>query len=182
MAVAGGVGVGVGVGDEVADELGDELGVGGLVVGEGDGDDVVGVGEAEGEDDGELDGLAGAEVWPWAGPTKSGGWTGWPVNSRARAAITTPRTTTAPPVATPAANERRSRRYSVVRRSRSQAGPAPAGQRGPAGGPAVDRRGGQAERGEQQQTGQQRPAQLANGQPRLSQQGAAAGGAGSHHG
>ena len=69
--VYGVVGVGVAVGvvvgvvvvaDEVADELGDELGVGGLVVGEGDGDDVVGVGEAGGEDDGELDGLAGAEV------------------------------------------------------------------------------------------------------------------------
>jgi len=36
----------------------------------------------------------------------------------------------------------------------------PGGQRGPPGGPAVDGRGGQAEGREQQQSGQQRPAQL----------------------
>ena len=43
------------------------------------------------------------------------------MNNRATAAIATPTTATAPPVATPAANERRSRRYSVRRRSRSEA-------------------------------------------------------------
>ena len=117
------VGVGVAVADGVTVELGDELGVGVLVVGEIDGD-VVGVVVADGEVDGERDGVAGAEL-PRAGPTRSGGCTaGWPVYSRARAAMATPRTATAPPVATPAANERRSRRNSVVRRSRSQAGSA----------------------------------------------------------
>src|SRR5271166_3200643 len=40
------------------------------------------------------------------------------------AAMATATTATAPPVAAPAANARRSRRYSVVRRSRSQAGSA----------------------------------------------------------
>ena len=86
--------------------------------------DVVGVGVADGgrDEGGELDG--GRPEVPWAGRPGSAAGPGWPVNSRARAATTTPRTATAPPVATPAANERRSRRYSVVRRSRSQAGSA----------------------------------------------------------
>ena len=60
-----GVGVGVGVGvteaDGVTEELGDALGVGELVVGDADGD-VVGVVVADGEVDGERDGVAGAEV------------------------------------------------------------------------------------------------------------------------
>ncbi len=108
----------------MADELGDELGVDVLVVGEADGD-VVGVVVADGEADGERDGDAGAELLPRAGPTRFGVCAGgWPVNSKARAAMATPRTATAPPVATPAANARRSRRYSVVLRSRSQAGSA----------------------------------------------------------
>jgi len=55
----------------VADELGDVLGVAGLlVVGEADGD-VVGVVVADGEVEGERDGVAGAEV-PRAGPTRFG--------------------------------------------------------------------------------------------------------------
>jgi hypothetical protein len=58
----GGVGVGV--------EVGVRVGVG-VGVGEGDGDDV-GVAVA----DGELDGLAGAEL-PWAGPTRFGVCAGW---------------------------------------------------------------------------------------------------------
>ena len=105
----------------------------GLTVGDNDGDgdgdgdelgDVVADGEVDGLLEGELDGLAGAEL-PWAGPTRFGVWTcWWPVNSRATAAMATPTTATAPPVATPAANERRSRRYSVRRRSRSEAGSA----------------------------------------------------------
>src|SRR5690348_9912026 len=122
-----GVGVGVEVGvteaDGVAEALGDELGVGELVVGDADGG-VVGVVVADGEVDGERDGDAGAEV-PRAGPTRFGVCAGaWPVNRRARAAMATPSTATASPVATPAANVRRSRRYSVVRRSRSQDGSA----------------------------------------------------------
>jgi hypothetical protein len=99
----------------------------GLVVGEGE---VEGVGEADGEDvglevgmrvadgdadgevvvdgevEGELEGLAGADVVPRAGPTRFGVWAGWPVNSSAMAAMAMPSTATAPPVATPAANER----------------------------------------------------------------------------
>ena len=74
-----GVGVGVAEADGVTEELGDEL-----VVGDADGD-VVGVVVADGEVDGDRDGDAGAEV-PRAGPTRSGGWTGWPVNSRASTA------------------------------------------------------------------------------------------------
>src|SRR5271165_847650 len=133
------VGVPVGVivadGDEVAD--GDAEGdAEEEVVGLGDADGEalvlvlglglgVGVALADGLVEGERDGVAGAEVVPCAGPTRFGPCTGWwPVNSSARAAMATPRTATAPPVATPAANERRSRRYSVVRRSRSQAGSA----------------------------------------------------------
>src|SRR6266480_3381336 len=120
-----GVAVGVPVGDRVGDTVGDAVGDADDVVGVGvgDGDDVVGVGVADWDEAGVLDGAAGWEE-PWAGPTRSGGWTGLSVRSRARAATTTPTTATAPPVATPAANERRSRRYSVVRRSRSQAGSA----------------------------------------------------------
>ena len=124
-----GVGVGVGEGDKVAEGVAEGVGVGevdgevlGLVVGL-----VVGVALADGEVEGERVGVAlwvGAEL-PWAGPTRFGVWTaGWLVNSRAMAAMAMPRTATAPPVATPAANERRSRRYSVDRRSRSQAGSA----------------------------------------------------------
>ena len=79
-----GVGVGVAEADGVTEELGDELAVGEPVVGDADGD-VVGVVVADGEVDGDRDGDAGAEV-PWAGPTRSGGWTGWPVNSRASTA------------------------------------------------------------------------------------------------
>ena len=138
--MVGVVGVPVGVivagGDAVAD--GDAEGDAEEVVGLGDADGealvlglglVLGVGVAladgEVEGEGERDGVAGAEVVPCAGPTRFGPCTGWwPVNSRATAAMATPRTATAPPVATPAANERRSRRYSVVRRSRSQAGSA----------------------------------------------------------
>jgi hypothetical protein len=87
-------GVGVAVADGVTEELGDELGVGELVVGEADGD-VVGVVVVDGEVDGERDGVAGAEL-PRAGPTRSGGCTaGWPVYSRARAAMATPSTATA---------------------------------------------------------------------------------------
>src|SRR5271165_1543469 len=146
------VGVPVGVivadGDEVADGdaegdaeeevvgLGDADGEA-LVLGLGLG---VGVALADGLVEGERDGVAGAEVVPCAGPTRFGPCTGWwPVNSSARAAMATPRTATAPPVATPAANERRSRRYSVVRRSRSQAG-----------GPAIDGRRGHAQGWEKQ--------------------------------
>src|SRR5947207_12412375 len=93
-----GVGVGVAVADGVAEELSDELGVGELVVGDADGD-VVGVVVADGEVDGERDGVAGAEV-PRAGPTRLGVCAGaWPVNRRATAAMATPSTATAPPVA-----------------------------------------------------------------------------------
>jgi hypothetical protein len=53
--------------------VGVEVGVGvGVGVGEDDGDDV-GLVLA----DGELDGVAGAELVPWAGPTRFGGCTGW---------------------------------------------------------------------------------------------------------
>ena len=115
--------VGVGVADGGTEEVGDEPGAGELVVGEADGDEADGVAVAVA--DGEREGAAGAELVPCAGPTKSGDCAGGrPVKSRARAAMATPRTATAPPVATPAANERRSRRYSVVRRSRSQPGSA----------------------------------------------------------
>ena len=71
------VGVGVEVGvteaDGVTEELGDELGVAELVVGDADG--VVGVVVADGEVDGERDGVAGADV-PRAGPTRFGVCTG----------------------------------------------------------------------------------------------------------
>ncbi len=105
------------------------MGVGvGVGVGDADGDDV-GLAVADGELEGDCDGLAmlkasavaevgaeGDEVAPWAGPTRFGVWAGWPVNSSATAAMAMPSTATAPPVATPAANERRSRRYSEARR------------------------------------------------------------------
>jgi hypothetical protein len=55
--------------------VGVEVGVGvGVGVGEADGDDE---GVADGELDGERDGAAGAELVPWAGPTRFGGCTGW---------------------------------------------------------------------------------------------------------
>jgi hypothetical protein len=107
-----GVGEVDGVGVGVVVVVGVGLGVG-VVDGEGDAVGVV-VGVVDGE--GEWVGVAEEEV-PWAGPTRLGGWTAWlPVKRRAMAAIATPRTATAPPVATPAAKEWRSRRYSVRRR------------------------------------------------------------------
>ena len=94
-----------------------------VVVGEADGEGVevaVADGEVEGVVDGVVDGVAGAAGatgLPWAGATRFGVCTcWWPVYSRTTAAIATPSTATAPPVATPAANarrSRRSRRYSV---------------------------------------------------------------------
>ncbi len=82
-----------------------------------DGDDPVG--DDAGDDAGD-EGLA--VLPPWAGPSRSGDCAWWPVKNSAIAAAATPRTATAPPVATPAANVCRSRAYSVRRRSRSQAG------------------------------------------------------------
>jgi hypothetical protein len=105
---------GEGLGDAVAEVVGMSDDAGGDEVGE-----VV----ADGVLEGERDGVAGVDV-PWAGPTRFGVCTACPVKSRARAAIAMPSTATAPPVAIPAANARRSRRYSVRRRSRSQAGSA----------------------------------------------------------
>jgi len=115
------LGVGVRVGVAVAVGLADDGAAEGdvveLGVGEADGEELgLGLGVevvlADGVAEGERDGVVGAEL-PWAGPTRFGVWTaGWPVNSRAMAAITTARTAMAPPVATPAANARRSRRYS----------------------------------------------------------------------
>ena len=118
--------VGLGEADEVAEEVGlgvaVVLGVEVVVVGEADGEDVE-VAVADGEVEGVVDEVAGAAGPPWAGATRFGVCTcWWPVNSRTTAAIATPSTATAPPVATPAANARRSRRYSVARRSRSLAG------------------------------------------------------------
>src|ERR1700689_4023224 len=82
-----------------------------------------GGGWAGGERKRRKGGWVAKEQVPWAGPTRLGGWTAWlPVKRRAMAAIATPRTATAPPVATPAAKEWRSRRYSVRRRSRRSAG------------------------------------------------------------
>jgi hypothetical protein len=113
---------------------GDELWVGVVVVGVGVGVVVVpvgvvavGVGMAVGvREDGAVGeaGAAGDERAPWAGPKRLGPCTGWrlPVNKSAIARAATPATATAPPVATPAANARRSRLYSVRRRSRSQPG------------------------------------------------------------
>ena len=116
--VAGGVDAGV----DGALGVGETDGVGEIVVGVGDGvvGDGVGVGDAECDGFG----LAGAELAPWAGPTRLGDCTGlWlGQSSSAAAATTTPATTTAPPVAAPAAKARRSRRFSVRRRSRSHAG------------------------------------------------------------
>ncbi len=131
MAVADTLGVGVPLGVAVTetDGLGD---AGGAVVG-------VPVGDALGEGLGEPAGVAGARpdgvaravpagVWPWAGPTRSGVCTRWRLGARKRnmAAATTPSTATTPPVAAPAAKARRSRRYSVCRRSRSQTAAWPA--------------------------------------------------------
>ena len=74
-------------------------------------------------------GLADVPGWMLAG----GGWTGrtkpgpvmWrPVSISAIAVAATTPTTIAPPIETPVANAWRSRRYSVLRRSRSQAGSA----------------------------------------------------------
>ena len=109
---ADGVGVGVTLGVGETDGLGD------TVVGETDGDGLAGAVLWDG------DGLAGDELAPWAGPTRLGDGTGWRLgqSSSAAAATTTPATTTAPPVAAPAANARRSRRFSVRLRSRSHAG------------------------------------------------------------
>ena len=128
--------VGLGEADEVAEEVGFGIAVVlGVEVADEEG---VEMAVADGEVEGVVDGVAGAAGvvgLPWAGETRFGVCTcWWPVNSRTTAAITTPSTATAPPVATPAANARRSRRYSVARRSRSlawQGGPA-ARQREPA--------------------------------------------------
>src|SRR6516164_2462594 len=113
--VAGGVDAGV----DGTPDVGATDGLGDTVVGVGDGvvGDGVGVALCDGF------GWAGALV-PWAGPTRLGDRTGlWlGQSSSAAAATTTPATTTAPPVAAPAANARRSRRFSVRRRSRSHAG------------------------------------------------------------
>src|SRR5207342_1309474 len=120
--------------DGAGDVVTDAVGVGAaLDVGEADGlgDTDVGVADGDvlaGAVDGAVlwdgDGLAGVELAPWAGPTRSGDCTGWWLgqSSSAAAATTTPATTTAPPVAAPAAKARRSRRFSVRLRSRSQAG------------------------------------------------------------
>src|SRR5215475_2034175 len=111
VVVTDGVVVGVRLGVGVRDGLGDPD------VGAGDGVEGVGVALLDG------DGLAGAELAPWAGPTRLGDCTWWlGQNINATAAATTPATTTAPPVAAPAAKARRSRRFSVRRRSRSHAG------------------------------------------------------------
>jgi hypothetical protein len=111
--------LGVGV-DEVTAGVGEgePLGLGVLVVGLGDG-----VGELV-DGDGDGDRWAGADRVPWAGPTRLGGCTGWRLgaNSSATAAIAAAATATTPPVAAPAANARRSRRFSVRRRSRSHLG------------------------------------------------------------
>ena len=72
------------------------------------------------------DGVDGAVVAgvPRAGPTRLGPVTWWPPSISAIASAATRASATAPPVAIPAANVRRSRRYSVRRRSRSWAGSA----------------------------------------------------------
>jgi len=111
--VADGVGVGVRLG------VGERDGLGDAVVGVGDGDVLEGVGVALRDGDG----LAGAELAPWAGPTRLGDCTCWlGQNISATAAATTPATTTAPPVAAPVAKARRSRRFSVGARSFNHAG------------------------------------------------------------
>ena len=69
----------LGVGEAVGEALGLGLGLEVEVV------------LADGVAEGERDGVAGAEL-PWAGPTRFGVWmAGWPVNSRARAAMATDR-------------------------------------------------------------------------------------------
>ena len=105
--------VGVGVGVVVAGAGVLVAGVGVVVLGVGM--VVLGVGEA---------GADGDDRPPWAPPTRLGPCAWWPlpVNMSAIASTATPATATAPPVAIPAANARRSRRYSVRRRSRSQPG------------------------------------------------------------
>src|SRR5215831_19839542 len=119
---ADGVTGGVDAGVDGALVVGETDGLGDTVVGVGDG--VVGVGVGVGEALCVGLGLAGAELAPWAGPTRLGDRTGLWLghSSSAAAATTTPATTTAPPVAAPAAKARRSRRLSVRRRSRSHAG------------------------------------------------------------
>jgi hypothetical protein len=84
----------------------------GLGVEVGEAAEVVGAGVL-GADDG---------VVPCTGVTRLGVLTWRPVSRRTIASAATAVTATALPVAIPAANARRSRRYSVRRRSRSQAG------------------------------------------------------------
>src|ERR1035437_2224807 len=109
VGVLGTVGVtGVVVAVGVADGVGVALGV---VVG-------VDVGAVEGAG---VDVVAGGD---WTGPTRLGPVLRRPVSISAIASATTAPTAIAPPVAMPAAKEWCSRRYSVSRRSRSQAGSA----------------------------------------------------------
>jgi len=117
-----GVDGGVDAGVDGAPDVGETDGLGDTVVGLGDG--VVGDGVGVGDAVCDCFGWAGDELVPWAGPTRLGDRTGlWlGQSSSAAAATTTPATTTAPPVAAPAAKARRSRRFSVRRRSRSHAG------------------------------------------------------------
>jgi hypothetical protein len=116
----------VGLGDTVVGDgdgeivVGDGDGDGEIVVGDGLGDEVDGVGEGEGVC--EWCGL-GVEVCPWAGPTRFGVCTCLlGVSSSTSAPTTTAATATTPPVAAPAANARRSRWDSVRLRSRSHCG------------------------------------------------------------
>jgi hypothetical protein len=103
------VGVAVGVLLSVGVLLG--VGVGVVLLG-------VAVGVLLGVAVGVCAGVVAVVAGGWIGWTRLGAWMRRPVSISAIAAAAIRPTTTAPPVETPAAKERRSRRYSVSRRWR----------------------------------------------------------------
>jgi hypothetical protein len=121
--VAGGVVAEVGVGVAVGVAVGVLLGVGvgvGVLLGVGVGVVLLGValGVLLGVAVGVCAGVVAVAAGGWIGWTRLGAWMRRPVSISAIAAAAIRPTAIAPPVETPAAKERRSRRYSVSRRWR----------------------------------------------------------------